>query len=135
MSIEDGLAEDDYEGWQELSKELSNIMLVGDDLFVTNKDILAKCLPLNIANSILIKPNQIGTYTEMVETIELAKKNNYRIIMSHRSGDSEDVTIADLAVCYADFIKTGSLCRSERTSKYNELIRIEERTSLIENDN
>lgn len=127
ISIEDGLAEDDFEGWKYLTDKIGNkIQLVGDDLFVTNYDRLKLGIEKNIANAILIKVNQIGTLTETLKTIELAKKHNYNFIISHRSGESEDTTIADLAVASnARQIKTGSLSRSDRTAKYNRLIRIE----------
>ena len=128
ISIEDGLSEDDLEGWKELTLRLgSYIQLVGDDLFCTNFELLKNGIENNLANAILIKFNQIGTVTETFKTINLAKENNYKIIISHRSGDSEDVTIADLSVmCSSLQIKTGSLSRSERIAKYNRLIRIEE---------
>ncbi len=128
ISIEDGIDQDDFEGWKSLSKNLKDMMLVGDDLFVTNKKRLLEGIHQNMGNAILIKPNQIGTLTETLETIELAKKNKYKVIISHRSGDSEDTFIADLAVaCHAEFIKTGSMSRSERIAKYNQLLRIEEK--------
>ena len=128
ISIEDGLAEDDWLGWEKLTKELgSNTQLVGDDLFVTNPKIFNKGIKKNIANSILIKLNQIGTITETLEAIKMAKDNNYNYIISHRSGETEDVTIADLAVATSSgLIKTGSMSRSDRVAKYNQLIRIEE---------
>ena len=128
ISIEDGLAEEDYTGWQELTSKLgSKIQLVGDDLFVTNKKLFQKGINLGIANAILIKLNQIGTVTETLETINLAKENNYKTIISHRSGETEDNYIADFAVgLNLGQIKTGSLSRSERMSKYNRLIRISE---------
>lgn len=127
ISIEDGMAEDDYEGWKILSNALSSqIQLVGDDLFVTNKKLLQKGINEKLANAILIKPNQIGTLTETFEAISLAQKNNYGVVISHRSGESEDTFIADLAVATnAGQIKTGSLCRSDRIAKYNQLLRIE----------
>ena len=127
-SIEDGLAQDDYTGWQELTKRLGGkVQLVGDDIFVTNERILSECIKMQIGNSILIKPNQIGTITETLNTIKLAKKNNYNCIMSHRSGETEDITIAHLAIGFGcSQIKIGSICRADRTAKYNELIRIEE---------
>jgi enolase len=127
-SIEDGLAQDDYAGWQELTKRLGNkIQLVGDDIFVTNERIISECIDMKIGNSLLVKPNQIGTITETIRAIKLAKKNNYSCIMSHRSGETEDTTIAQLAVGLGcNQIKIGSICRSDRTAKYNELIRIEE---------
>jgi len=128
ISIEDGLAEDDWAGWEKLTKALgSNTQLVGDDLFVTNPKIFKKGIDKNIANSILIKLNQIGTITETLEAITLAKENNYNYIISHRSGETEDVTIADLSVATSSgLIKTGSMSRSDRVAKYNQLIRIEE---------
>lgn len=127
ISIEDGLDQDDQEGWMALTKELSQIMLVGDDLFVTNKQRLKMGIESNIANAILIKVNQIGTLTETLDAIELAKRHQYNIIVSHRSGETEDTFIADLAVATnAGYIKTGSMSRSERIAKYNQLLRIEE---------
>ena len=128
ISIEDGLAEDDWLGWEKLTEELgSNTQLVGDDLFVTNPKIFNKGIEKNIANSILIKLNQIGTITETLEAIKMAKDNNYNYIISHRSGETEDVTIADLAVATSSgLIKTGSMSRSDRVAKYNQLIRIQE---------
>ena len=128
LSIEDGLDESDWEGWKELSARLSQkIQLVGDDLFVTNTKILQQGIDRKIANAILIKFNQIGTLTETLECIDLAQKNNYRCVISHRSGDSEDTSLADLAVAVnAGQIKTGSLSRSDRVAKYNQLLRIEE---------
>ena len=127
-SIEDPLSEDDWNGWIDLSKSLNkNIQIVGDDLFVTNKDRLLKGIEVKAANAILIKPNQIGTLTETLEVINLARQNGYKTIISHRSGDSEDTFIADLAVgTNSSQIKTGSLTRSERVAKYNRLIRIED---------
>ena len=127
-SIEDGMSEDDWDGWKNLTQELGNkIQLVGDDLFVTNIDRLQRGIENNIANSILVKLNQIGTLTETLLTINLAKKNDYSCVISHRSGETEDTTIADLAVATASGqIKTGSLSRSDRTAKYNQLLRIEE---------
>ena len=127
-SIEDGMSEDDWEGWRDLTNEIGdNTQLVGDDLFVTNIERLQKGIDEKTANSILIKVNQIGTLTETLETIKLAKKNNYQCVISHRSGETEDTTIADLSVATsAGQIKTGSLSRTDRTSKYNQLIRIEE---------
>lgn len=128
ISIEDGLAEDDWDGWRELTDALGdNIQLVGDDLFVTNPDILAEGIEEGIANSILIKVNQIGTLTETLDAIQLAKESAYTTVVSHRSGETEDSFIADLAVgVNAGQIKTGSLCRSDRLAKYNQLLRIEE---------
>ena len=127
-SIEDGMSEDDWEGWKNLTKEIGNkTQLVGDDLFVTNIKRLQKGIDKGIANSILIKVNQIGTLTETLQAISLAKKNNYSTVISHRSGETEDTTIADLAVATSSGqIKTGSLSRTDRTSKYNQLLRIEE---------
>lgn len=127
-SIEDGLFEDDWEGWQKLTDALgSRVQLVGDDLFVTNAERLKKGIELGAANAILIKVNQIGTLTEAFEAIHLAQKNGYRTIISHRSGETEDTMIADIAVAVgAGQIKTGAPCRSERIAKYNQLLRIEE---------
>ncbi|WP_027191583.1 phosphopyruvate hydratase [Fundidesulfovibrio putealis] len=128
ISIEDGLAEGDWEGWKELTDELGDtIQLVGDDVFVTNPDILADGINEGIANSILIKLNQIGTVTETLDCIEMAKQAAYTTVISHRSGETEDSFIADLAVAVnSGQIKTGSLCRSDRLAKYNQLLRIEE---------
>jgi enolase len=128
ISIEDGCAENDWAGWKKLTAKLGEkIQLVGDDLFVTNVEFLRKGIAEHIANSILIKVNQIGTLTETLATIDLAKKNHYATVISHRSGETEDATIADIAVATnAGQIKTGSLCRSDRTAKYNQLLRIEE---------
>ncbi|GAA9167054.1 phosphopyruvate hydratase [Helicobacter pylori] len=127
VSIEDGLSEDDWEGWAFLSKELGRqIQLVGDDLFVTNASLLQKGIEKNIANAVLIKPNQIGTISETLETIRLAKHHAYQCVMSHRSGESEDSFIADFAVALnTGEIKTGSTARSERIAKYNRLLEIE----------
>ena len=131
ISIEDALDEDDWSGWAEMTKQNSGIQLVGDDLFVTSNTRLQKGIDQSVANSILIKLNQIGTLTETLATIELAKKNNYTTVISHRSGETEDVTIADLAVgSCAGQIKTGSVSRSDRVSKYNQLLRIEEKLGL-----
>lgn len=126
-SIEDGLAEEDWEGWKILTEKLGNkIQLVGDDLFVTNPKRLQRGINRNIANSILIKLNQIGTLTETLETIKLAKKNGYNVIISHRSGETEDTTIADIAVAVnAGQIKTGAPCRTDRVAKYNRLLYLE----------
>lgn len=126
VSIEDGLDEDDWEGWKLLTQKLSNkIQLVGDDLFVTNKKILQDGIDKGVANSILIKPNQIGTVTETMQTVRLAQRNGYTCVMSHRSGESEDAFIADFAVALnTGQIKTGSTARGERTAKYNRLITI-----------
>jgi enolase len=128
ISIEDGCAEDDWDGWKKLTARLGDtIQLVGDDVFVTNVEFLRRGIAEHVANSILIKVNQIGTLTETLATIDLAKKNDYRTIISHRSGETEDATIADIAVATnAGQIKTGSLCRTDRTAKYNQLLRIEE---------
>jgi enolase len=128
ISIEDGLAENDWDGWQKITEQLGKkIQLVGDDLFVTNVEFLQKGIDLGCANSILIKVNQIGTLTETLDAIELAKTNNMTAIISHRSGETEDHFIADLAVATnAGQIKTGSLSRSDRIAKYNQLLRIEE---------
>lgn len=128
ISIEDGLDESDWEGWAYLTKQLGNkVQLVGDDLFVTNPKILQEGIDKNIANAILIKFNQIGTLSETLDAIYLAKQNGYATVISHRSGETEDSTIADLAVgTAAGQIKTGSLCRSDRVAKYNQLLRIEQ---------
>ncbi|MEG4088677.1 phosphopyruvate hydratase [Microcoleus sp. Pol12B4] len=128
VSIEDGLHEDDWESWVALTQKMgSKVQLVGDDLFVTNRTRLQKGIDLKASNSILIKLNQIGSLTETLDTIDLGKRNSYRSIISHRSGETEDTTIADLAVATrAGQIKTGSLCRSERVAKYNRLLRIED---------
>ena len=127
ISIEDGMAEDDWNGWGKLTTALGKkVQLVGDDLFVTNKKILQEGVDKGVANSILIKVNQIGTLTETIETMELAKASGYTSVVSHRSGESEDTTIADLAVAQnAGQIKTGSLSRTDRIAKYNQLLRIE----------
>jgi enolase len=127
VSVEDGMAESDWDGWGILSGSLRDkIQLVGDDLFVTNTEILAEGIEKKIANSILIKPNQIGTLTETLAAIEMATKAGYSAVVSHRSGETEDATIADIAVATgATQIKTGSLCRSDRLAKYNQLLRIE----------
>ena len=129
ISIEDGMAEDDYHGWRLLTEKLGKkIQLVGDDLFVTNKKLFQKGIDQKLGNAILLKLNQIGTVTETIETILLAKKARYNTIISHRSGETEDTYIADFAVgLNLGQIKTGSLCRSERTAKYNRLLRIEEK--------
>lgn len=128
ISIEDGLAEDDWEGWRQLTEALGNkIQLVGDDLFVTNTKRLKMGIDRHVANSILIKVNQIGTLTQTLDAINLAKKNKYTAVISHRSGETEDTTIAHIAVAVnSGQIKTGSLCRTDRIAKYNELLRIEE---------
>ena len=127
-SIEDGMGENDWEGWAMLTERIGNrCQLVGDDLFVTNVKYLGKGIELNCANSVLVKVNQIGTLTETLDTIEMARRNGYTTIISHRSGETEDTTIADIAVAVnAGQIKTGSMSRSDRTAKYNQLIRIEE---------
>ena len=127
ISIEDGLSEFDWSGWEELTGKLSHIQLVGDDLFVTNVNKLYNGIKVGAGNSILVKMNQIGTLTETFDAIELAHKAGYTTVISHRSGESEDTTIADIAVaCNSGQIKTGAPCRSERTTKYNRLSRIEE---------
>jgi enolase len=128
LSIEDGLAEDDWEGWRELTARLGKkIQIVGDDIFVTNKERLAKGIQEGVANSILVKLNQIGTLTETLSAIEMAKKAGYTAVISHRSGETEDTTIADVAVATnAGQIKTGSASRTDRVAKYNQLLRIEE---------
>jgi len=131
LLLEDGMAENDWEGWKHLTDRLGKkIELVGDDIFCTNPKILAEGIAKGVANSILIKVNQIGTLTETMETIELARKNNYNCFVSHRSGETEDTTIADLTVATsAGHIKTGSGCRSERVSKFNQFLRIEKELS------
>jgi enolase len=128
VSIEDGMAENDWDGWKLLTERLgTRIQLVGDDLFVTNTRILREGIQKGIANSILIKVNQIGTLTETLDAIEMAKRAGYTAVISHRSGETEDTTIADLAVATnAGQIKTGSLCRTDRVCKYNQLLRIED---------
>jgi enolase len=128
VSLEDPLAEDDWDGWGQLTAELGDrVQLVGDDLFVTSSDRLREGIERNVANSILVKVNQIGTITETVEALELAMTNGYSTVMSHRSGETEDATIADLAVAYnTGQIKTGAPARSDRAAKYNQLLRIEE---------
>ncbi|HHF7349159.1 TPA: phosphopyruvate hydratase [Legionella feeleii] len=132
VSIEDGLDENDWQGWQQLTADLKErIQLVGDDLFVTNTRILQEGISQKMANAILIKPNQIGTLTETRQAIRLAQTNGYRCVMSHRSGETEDVFIADLAVATGcGQIKTGSLCRTDRIAKYNQLLRINELAAL-----
>ena len=134
VSIEDGLSEDDWEGWAELTKRLGNrVQLVGDDLFVTNVEILREGINKNIANSILIKPNQIGTVSETMMTVRLAQRNGYSCVMSHRSGESEDSFIADFAVALNTAqIKTGSTARSDRIAKYNRLLEIERELGQFE---
>ena len=128
ISIEDGMAENDWDGWKLLTERLGDrIQIVGDDLFVTNTRILKEGIDKGIANSILIKVNQIGTLTETLDAIEMAKRAGYTAVISHRSGETEDTTIADLAVATnAGQIKTGSLCRTDRVCKYNQLLRIED---------
>ncbi len=127
ISVEDGLAEEDWEGWKELTNRLGDkIQLVGDDLFVTNQTRLKRGIKEQVANSILIKPNQIGTLTETLDTIKLAKQNGYKTVISHRSGETEDTTIADMAVGINSMqIKTGAPCRTDRVAKYNRLLMIE----------
>ena len=128
ISIEDGMAEDDWAGWKLMTDKMGDrVQLVGDDLFVTNVKRLSEGIKQGVANSILIKVNQIGTLTETINAVNMAYRNSYTAIMSHRSGETEDVTIADLAVALnTGLIKTGSACRSERIAKYNQLLRIEE---------
>ena len=128
VSIEDGMSEDDFEGWSALTEALGKkIQLVGDDLFVTNPKIFQEGIDKKVANAILIKVNQIGTLSETLQAIAMADSNNYAAIVSHRSGETEDTTIADIAVATtATQIKTGSLCRSDRVAKYNQLLRIEQ---------
>ena len=128
ISIEDGMAEEDWDGWKLLTDRIGDrVQLVGDDLFVTNSERLKKGIELGVANAILVKVNQIGSLTEAMEAIQMAKQAGYACVMSHRSGESEDTTIADLSVaCNAGQIKTGAPCRSDRIAKYNQLIRIEE---------
>ena len=128
FSIEDGMAEDDWEGWQMMTKKLGHkIQLVGDDLFVTNTKRLDAGIKKQVANAILVKVNQIGTVSEAMDAIEMAQKNGYKAVISHRSGETEDTFIADLAVAVnAGQIKTGAPCRSDRVAKYNQLLRIEE---------
>ena len=130
-SIEDGLAEDDWEGWQELTRRLGDkVQLVGDDLFVTNPERLKKGISLSVANSILVKVNQIGTLSEAIDAVEMAHKAGYTAVLSHRSGETEDTTIADLAVALnAGQIKTGAPSRTDRVAKYNQLLRIEQELS------
>ena len=127
ISIEDGLAEEDWENWKKLTDRLGDkVQLVGDDLFVTNTKRLQKGLDMGVANSILIKLNQIGTLTETLDAIELAKKHGYTAVVSHRSGETEDTTLADVAVATnAGQIKTGAPCRTDRVAKYNRLLNIE----------
>ena len=129
LSLEDGLAEGDWEGWKKLTTALgSTVQLVGDDIFVTNTKIIVRGIREGVGNSVLIKLNQIGTLTETLEAIEMAKRAGYTAVVSHRSGETEDTTIADVVVaCNTGQIKTGSLCRTDRTAKYNQLLRIEDR--------
>ncbi len=133
ISIEDGLAEDDWDGWQLMTKKLGDrIQLVGDDLFVTNTKRLDAGIKLHVANAILVKVNQIGTVSEAMDAIEMAQKNGYKAVISHRSGETEDTFIADLAVAVnAGQIKTGAPCRSDRVAKYNQLLRIEEELGSV----
>ena len=128
VSIEDGMAEDDWSGWSALTQEAGGrVQLVGDDLFVTNPERLARGIEANVANSILVKVNQIGTLSETLAAVGLAQRSGYTAVMSHRSGETEDATIADLAVATsAGQIKTGAPARSDRVAKYNQLLRIEE---------
>jgi enolase len=128
VSIEDGMAEDDWDGWSALTQRLGErLQLVGDDIFVTNSEILQKGIERNVANSILVKLNQIGTLSETLDTVRLANNSRYSAVISHRSGETEDVTIADLAVATnAGQIKTGAPARSDRVAKYNQLLRLEE---------
>jgi enolase len=131
-SLEDGLAEDDWDGWRELTKQAGkNVQLVGDDIFVTNPEILARGIREGIANSVLIKLNQIGTITETLRCIELARKHDYTCVVSHRSGETDDTTIADLTVALGlGQLKTGSVCRGERVAKYNRLLEIEQELGI-----
>ena len=128
VSIEDGLGETDWEGWKLLTDVPGeDVLLVGDDLFVTDPRLIQQGVERGVANAALIKPNQIGTVTETLEAIRVARQAGFRVVVSHRSGETEDTTIADLAVAVgADFIKTGAPCRGERTAKYNQLLRIEQ---------
>jgi enolase 1/2/3 len=128
VSIEDGCSENDWEGWKLLTDALGDkVQLVGDDLFVTNVSFLRKGIERGVGNSILVKVNQIGSLTETLDAIELAKENKYTAVISHRSGETEDTTISDISVATnAGQIKTGSLCRTDRVAKYNQLLRIEE---------
>ena len=138
VSVEDGLEEEDWDGWKEMTRKLgSRMQLVGDDLFVTNKKRLQCGIKLQAANAVLVKVNQIGTLTEALETVEMAYRHGYRAVISHRSGETEDSFIADLAVaCGSGQIKTGAPCRSDRNAKYNQLLRIEDylgKTAIYEN--
>ncbi len=132
FSVEDGLAEEDWDSWKELTTSIGDkVQLVGDDLFVTNKKRLTIGIESNVANSILIKPNQIGTLTETLDTISLAKEKGYSTIISHRSGETSDTTIADISVAVnSGQIKTGAPCRTDRVSKYNRLLEIENKLRL-----
>lgn len=132
-SIEDGMAEDDWQGWRLLTKSIGHkVQLVGDDLFATNVELLRKGIEIGCANALLVKVNQIGTLTEALRAVELAKRNGYSVVVSHRSGETEDTTIADVAVAVnAGQIKTGSVSRSERVAKYNRLLRIEEELGVV----
>ena len=132
ISIEDGLAEDDWDGWAELTRRIGDkVQLVGDDLFVTNTKRLDAGIKKKVANAILVKVNQIGTVSEAIEAVEMAQHNAYKAVISHRSGETEDAFIADLAVAMnAGQIKTGAPCRSDRVAKYNQLLRIEEEIAL-----
>lgn len=132
-SIEDGMAEDDWQGWRLLTKSIGHkVQLVGDDLFATNVELLRKGIEMGCANALLVKVNQIGTLTEALRAVELAKRNGYSVVVSHRSGETEDTTIADVVVAVnAGQIKTGSVSRSERVAKYNRLLRIEEELGVI----
>lgn len=136
FSLEDGMAEDDWEGWELLTDQLgSQLQLVGDDLFVTNMDRLERGIESDVANSILIKPNQVGTLSETANVIQMAKDAGYTTVMSHRSGETEDTTIADLSVAFnCGQIKTGSMCRTDRMAKYNQLLRIEEEINIQKMD-
>ena len=131
VSIEDGLAEEDWDSWKVLTQKIGNkVQLVGDDLFVTNVSRLKKGIDLKVGNAILIKPNQIGTLTETLDAIELAKVNGYKVVISHRSGETEDTTIADIAVATnIGQIKSGAPCRTDRIAKYNRLLNIENELS------
>ena len=133
ISIEDGLAEDDWDGWQQLTRRIGErVQLVGDDLFVTNTKRLDAGIKKEVANAILVKVNQIGTVSEAIEAVEMAQNNAYKAVISHRSGETEDSFIADLAVAMnAGQIKTGAPCRSDRVAKYNQLLRIEEELGKV----
>jgi enolase len=133
VSVEDGLAEDDWSNWATLTKEVGkNVALVGDDLFVTNPDRIAKGIAEHVANTVLIKINQIGTVSETIKAVRLARQHNYSIFVSHRSGETADTFIADLAVAVnAEYMKTGSLSRSERIEKYNRLMEIEQELESV----